>query len=275
MTKETIIFLHIPKTAGSTLLHILHRAYKPENSLFIDDISQLDPIETLNSMNTARKKQIALLAGHLEFGIHQKLPNPATYFTILRHPVDRIISDYYFLQQTPHHPYYNYVVAHQISLQEYVQIPLVLDNSQTRMLAGTWQQSSQPCTRYTLQKAKENLQTHFSVVGLTERFDESLVLLKKRFGWKNILYHSPLNKSKNRPRLKDIPDKTIEAILAANKYDLDLYLYAHTLFARQTSNLSFKLAYKKFQLAQKVAYTPFDIRRYSVRTFFRQHVALN
>ncbi len=275
MPNETVIFLHIPKTAGSTLLHILQRAYKPENRLFIEDDSIHEPERVLSSMSNAQKREIALLAGHVEFGIHTWLPQPATYFTILRHPIERIISDYYFLHQTPHHPLHDQVVNGQISLQEYVDIPLVMDNSQTRMLAGAWRQSGGPCTVKTLQKANENIQTHFSLIGLTEHFDESLVLLQRRFGWKSILYHSPLNKTANRPHLKDLPKKTVEAIIRANEYDLDLYTFAQTLFSKQINTPSFAFAYKKFQIKQRLAYTPFDVRRYSVRTFMREHLPQN
>ncbi len=154
-------------------------------------------------------------------------------------------------------------------------IPLVMDNSQTRMLAGAWRQSGEPCTVKTLQKAKENMQTHFSLIGLTEHFDESLVLLQRRFGWKSILYHSPLNKTINRPQLKDLPEKTVEAIIRANEYDLDLYAFAQTLFSKQINAPSFAFAYKKFQIKQRLAYTPFDVRRYSVRTFMQEHLPQN
>lgn len=36
-------------------------------------------------------------------------------------------------------------------------------------------------TREMLEQAKENLMCHFKVIGLTERFDESMMLLRKDF----------------------------------------------------------------------------------------------
>ncbi len=104
MPDETVIFLHIPKAAGSTLLHILQRAYKPENRLFIEDDSIREPDRLLSSMSDTQKREIALLAGHVKFGIHTWLPQPATYFTILRHPIERIISDITFCIKRPTTP---------------------------------------------------------------------------------------------------------------------------------------------------------------------------
>ena len=53
------------------------------------------------------------------------------------------------------------------------------ENVQTKMIARADYDAR--CTVETLLKAKANLQ-HFSVLGLTERFEESLALMKLRFG---------------------------------------------------------------------------------------------
>ena len=41
-----------------------------------------------------------------------------------------------------------------------------------------------------LETAKRNLEAHFAWVGITERFDESLVLLGRTFGWRDVRYVS-------------------------------------------------------------------------------------
>ena len=42
-----------------------------------------------------------------------------------------------------------------------------------------------------LEQAKHNLREELVFFGLTERFDESLVLAKRRLGFRSILYRSP------------------------------------------------------------------------------------
>jgi hypothetical protein len=84
--------------------------------------------------------------------------------------------------------------------------------------------TQEPATTDTLEIAKRNLDEHFVVVGLSERFDESLLLLRKALGWKNI-YYVKRNVTKNRPSKQQLPRETISLI--EKHYDLDIQLYEH------------------------------------------------
>jgi hypothetical protein len=86
-----------------------------------------------------------------------------------------------------------------------------------------------PCTTETLLRAKENLQ-HFSVLGLTERFEESLALMKLRFGWKLESYSS-FNVTRTRPKRRDLPQSTLDLIAERNRFDIELYESAARLFS--------------------------------------------
>ena len=44
------------------------------------------------------------------------------------------------------------------------------------------------CTSDMLERAKRHIEERFSFVGITERFDESLVLLRRTFAWKPPYY---------------------------------------------------------------------------------------
>jgi hypothetical protein len=80
--------------------------------------------------------------------------------------------------------------------------------------------------------AKKNLQEAFTVVGLTERFDETLLLLKNAFYWRNVFYVK-LNVTRSRPQSDEISPETRCAIHEHNQLDLELYHYAQELFAEQ------------------------------------------
>jgi hypothetical protein len=179
---KTAIFLHIPKTAGSTLHTILTKQYAKDELLHLRGNPHIESaIEQFKHMPSEDKARIRLLTGHFEYGIHQYLPQAATYFTLLRDPVDRVISYYYFILRTPEHPRYEEMTRNNIGVETFVR-DILTDNNQTRMLAGAWMSSDEPCTEETLQKAKEHMQKHFAVVGLTSEFDATLFLLKKRLG---------------------------------------------------------------------------------------------
>ena len=105
VAQPTIIFLHIPKTAGSTLHTILQKQYPGDQLCHLKGDPHIDTaITNFKSMDSTQKKQIRLLTGHFEFGIHQWLPQTAVYFTLLRHPVERVLSYYYFILRNPEHP---------------------------------------------------------------------------------------------------------------------------------------------------------------------------
>ena len=77
------------------------------------------------------------------------------------------------------------------------------DNVQSKIVAGS--DYNDPCTREIVEQAKYNLRHHFSVVGLSERLEESLALMKMRFGWKLSSYSS-FNVTRSRPKKRDLPE---------------------------------------------------------------------
>ncbi len=85
------------------------------------------------------------------------------------------------------------------------------------------------CTEQTLEAAKDNLASHFTLAGLTERFDETLALLKVLFGWKLNQYAS-FNITPIRPRKEAVPEVTKRVIAERNRFDVALYEHAVPLF---------------------------------------------
>jgi hypothetical protein len=83
-----------------------------------------------------------------------------------------------------------------------------------------------------LRQAQTNLATHFAVAGVTERFDESVMLMKQTFGWRDPLY-VPNLVNERRPRKNEISAAALDAIRTRN--DLDLQLYAHVVSRLETA----------------------------------------
>jgi len=164
------------------------------------------------------------------FGMHRFLPYPSSYITLLRHPINRVISAYYFQLRNPVWPVARKLLSEGTSLYEYVSAgghPHA-SNWQTLLLSsGSF--SAEPCTRDQLETAKHNLREHFPVIGLTERFDETLILLRRRFRWSSVFYLRE-NVDPNHTRRPPVDRETLRAIEEANQLDMELYHYAQTLF---------------------------------------------
>jgi len=224
---RSLIFLHIPKAAGTTLHRIIERQYHADACFSIDGANVYESIETFKQLSEPERESITCLKGHMPFGLHVHLSQPCAYVTILRDPVERMISHYYFVLRSPHHYLYEQVTSQNMTLEDYVRSDLSpeLHNGQTKLLAGN-EKMPPP---HMLEVAYRNLREHFIFVGLTEKFDESLVLMKRRLGWSRI-YYTQINVNPNRPPKSEISDSTVRAIERNNEKDLELYAFARQLF---------------------------------------------
>ena len=255
---QVLLFLHIPKTAGTTLSDLIYDQYAFEKPVQADDAEgylkkgiyyvplgfhgiEEERLLYVKNILATRIDEIRAIAGHFYFGLHEFLPKPSTYITVLRHPVDRVISLYYHTLKCqtlkwPTNPPHYHLVSEKISLDEFVSgiSCREAENDQTRRLSG-WDHGSGRCSVEMLERAKANLRKHFPVVGLTERFDETLVLLKRTFGWKHI-YNFPRQVNRDRPNKESLSPDTLNLIAKYNELDIQLYKYAEGMLDELISN---------------------------------------
>lgn len=242
MTPATI-FLHIPKCGGNSFLDFLRPRVAPGVEF---DVSQrLNYAQRLRELQALSHEQRAVLRfvyGHLPWGVHRWLPQPAVYVTLLRHPVDRLVSHHAFVLQNHRHPLHAIVRAGRLSLVDYVRSGLSgeLENGQTRLLCGRPELDSLrghgPVTREHFEEAREHLlgeQTHF---GLVELYDASQALIARALGWPAPVAASRKNATRRRPRLDSISKREWQAIIARNEFDMELYETAVREFSRRAAD---------------------------------------
>ncbi len=90
MDREALIFLHIPKTAGTTLNRIIDWQYNPLSIFTVDPHRIRATVARFKTFPEQRRRRFRVVRGHLVFGIHEFLPQSATYITMLRQPVARL-----------------------------------------------------------------------------------------------------------------------------------------------------------------------------------------
>ena len=236
--EPVVIFVHIPKTAGTTLRHIIQHQFNPRNIFEFYNLEKKQNristgVEKLKSFSDSQKNAINFVSGHAGFGLHKFLHRPYTYITVLRDPVARILSYYYFLQKKESD------LVKNKSLEDFVCTYKGVHNSMSCYLSGVTLdfQLRNPIdlenARYsseTLALAKQNLKEHFKVVGLVEKFDETCILLKKSLGWDIPLNYARKNVSTKSKSTQDIPQKTLSLIYKFNDLDIQLYEYAQEVF---------------------------------------------
>lgn len=228
-----IICLHLPKTGGTTLVSIMRRQYSPDA---VAGLGVAQPaLAPIQRAAQALFPHTAVAHTNLRVGLHAFLARESTYITLLRDPVERVISQYFHILRDPSWSPHQTLHAERISLKSWAssgRFPRAA-NLQTARLSGA-DPSDRPCPAALLQQAKRNLRERFSVVGITERFDETAIMLKRAFHWRSVLYTSQ-NVGANRPHKASIDAGTLRAIEDANRLDIELYDYARGIFEEQLS----------------------------------------
>jgi hypothetical protein len=225
-----LIFIHLYKTGGTTLNRIIEWEYKLSRICSVEPTWQRWSYQRIRRWPRRRLARMDVFKGHMPFGLHSLLPGPANYITVLREPVERAISDYYFARRFKPHRHHR--AAHRLTLEEYF-IQKHEHNLQSRILAGPNSHELFPslCDAAVLAAAKENLARQFIVVGLTERFDETLALLKVVLGWRVKRYRS-FRVADNRIPKQLVAPATLALIQEWERFDLALYDYGVSLFEK-------------------------------------------
>ena len=226
--EDLLIFLHIVKAGGTSLRWVLEDQFPCKNVLRCYE-SKGCTLDQVLAIPEKRKKQFQFFVSHYSFGTHELFPQPATYITMLREPIARSISQYYsFIYEDPKGKWNNSVrsIAGYIHNMKKVKY----DNLQVRYIANVPQEDE--LTIEHLEIAKDNLQNYFSAVGITERFEESLALYSKVFGWKKLTYVRR-NITKSKPDDIQLESHLLKLLNKYNELDLALYKFCLSLFDSQ------------------------------------------
>jgi hypothetical protein len=220
-TSPVLCFVHIPKTAGTTLNAILIRQYSTRN-IFVLTKNRPDHLpESFKQFGRRKRNRYRVIKGHFPYGFHEVLDRPYLYMTLFRNPVDRVISHYHYVRRSEGHYIHQKVGDELPGLRDYIESGIVSEsrNGQAYMLVGS---QAMKQGENVAELAKEILREKFAIVGTAERFDESLLVMKAVLGWK-IPFYISLNVTRNKPKRSQIDPATLALIEKYNQIDFELY----------------------------------------------------
>jgi hypothetical protein len=211
--KSFFCFVHIEKTAGTTLHNVFHRCIpgyvvpmpnKDLSSPWVPAYIRLLKRFRVFPLNGLGGHRIAAFAGY-----ESEAESPIFYFTILREPIARYIS---------HLNWLNYGVGRNISIDEFIDDPK-FNNRQTIRIAGSED----------IVAAKKLMEEKFMLVGILEKFDECMVLLNKMWGNDQLdLRYERTKVHKRQPgtvRYEDLSQEVKTKIVTNNALDIELYKF--------------------------------------------------
>ena len=231
-----ILFLHIPKCAGNSIYSLLSEQF-PRGSVYIPYKSTEENARLIAEMPDHERRRVRVVAAHMPYGAHQYFPD-ARYITVLRDPVDRVISSYYFSLGNPNDLGHKMIKEMKLDLAGFACLP-ELYNLQTRFLMKhdfldkTWplKRPEAGISEDDMTDVKGRLD-RFALVGVVEEMPAVLRLMEIELGMSGLRnrFH---NRTENRVGITDIDEGTLNLIRKANRHDIEIYEYSKRLFAEK------------------------------------------
>jgi hypothetical protein len=237
MHDKKLFFVHVMKTGGASIRrnaafnHPAEQIY-PNHTVDLDLWAANATVEHLVGISRERHRQIRFYSGHLPFFVTRLLPEPVQTMTLLRNPVDRIVSH---LRQCQHlDRRCRGLPIEQIYDDPWIR-PMLLHNHQVKMFAlspADRNPSLLSCIEIDerrLGAAKDHLAA-VDVLGLHERYSELLDELTERFGWRcgdvRAAHGVP-------PAASGVAPSLLRRIAEDNAPDISFYEYAVTVYEKR------------------------------------------
>lgn len=253
--EDTLYFLHIPKTAGTTVAHLLESHFSR---------AQICPVHLLKELARQPREEFShyrLFWGHFGYRLAEFVPREMIHVTFLRHPVEQVISFYQFIRRNPQHYLHHKVNRECPSVDHFVRDPSIVPHIRNpqafhffwdsclldRVPSGIAAEDIhymeeidarlQAMPEGERRKAALDRLNRFAFVGLTEQLEESLRLLAFTFRWKDFDAIPRLNTAPQQLATAELSAEALTTIRELTRLDAELYAHAQQLFAQRLQTM--------------------------------------
>eukprot|EP00096_Caligus_rogercresseyi_P015377 TRINITY_DN7823_c0_g1_i1.p1 TRINITY_DN7823_c0_g1~~TRINITY_DN7823_c0_g1_i1.p1 ORF type:complete len:323 (+),score=66.03 TRINITY_DN7823_c0_g1_i1:74-1042(+) len=274
---KLLIYNRIPKTGSTTLMQLPYTLCKTlDYSVLMVNISRSshqltlhDQMTLMSNITSWQDRLPALYHGHFSFLNFHRLGSPVSplYINMIRRPLDRLISYYYFLRYGDNYRVnkirsrmgdkvtFDECVARGLPDCEpkklWVQVP---------WFCGHYKKCSDPGSRWALEQAKANVINAYFLVGLTEDLKGFIHVLENTLpqffkGASSLYEASDSKKYVRKTRHKDpVSDSTLETLKNTKiwRMENEFYEFVASHYKAMQSELEAQKASGKYFHYQKV-----------------------
>jgi hypothetical protein len=220
--RPTLLFMHIPKTAGTAFREVILRNYRQSEVMYIYGDPPGFPTTFLGDLPIQQRSSLRLVYGHYGYGVHRDMPVECEYAALIRDPLARVCSHYSHLLRDRSAVVVDSVADKGIEEVLEARESIHLDNLYVRYFCGINEGDLPPgsITRDVYEKALHNALQPNVFLRAQEDLVSAYDSLAQERGWIRGLKCDRMNVSPQR----QVPSaKEIKAIQHFNQWDFRLY----------------------------------------------------
>lgn len=234
--KPALIYMHIPKTAGTSIRATLSELVDDDRILYLYAAPWATDPRQVERLDRERVKRLELIFGHVGYGIHEALqPLETVYATLVRDAVEHVLSNYYHYvraveagdRNEPNK--WQQAIEEGMTLMEFVREEnrsgiIHFQNRQTWLLAGqpTDMARDDPAM---FEMAIDHIERRFVAIGTSDRPHELAAAIAQVMGWGEVEATPTLNENPRRPTAEGLPPDDVAEIARLNRLDADLHAH--------------------------------------------------
>ncbi len=210
---QPLIFIHIPKTAGTSIRQVFEQWFGAELHFHYYNEALNEMPEKHGIFLNREDQQAPVVYGHFnrrrKFGVEDYYPGAKQFITILRDPLEMLISTYFYLQKVAH-DWSKYPEPQDPDLINYVR------TNQSAMLNYFPRQ-------ITFENYKEMIEKYFIEIGVVENIELSMQRISNKL--KKPFQVEMLGRANATERNQEVPEEWRDIFIEKNPLEYEIFNY--------------------------------------------------